>query len=399
MLILLRRPAPAELLGEPVSTPCGHNFCAECLRHALLCQPRCPLCREQLQGPFRVNHVLEDMISLLRIEAERPPSAQVPPLAMSSKLSNPPAWAQEQQMSGRLTPRGLQPLPNVSPRLPLRPRGSSQQQPPPPHAWSSSQPHPPPPAPLPAPPPPQTLMPIQYTRRVPTEVATLEQAAREALPGTIILLARGTHHLVTTLCLSKQIRIKGEGSASEVQIVCAGQCGMLVERGGYVLVSSVTIHHTRANSGLELGTQPSQHGTACAVRVSGTSSRLLLDHCEVLADGVGVAATDDGRLDLQHTRVHDCKAHGVCVLSNAKGCIEDCCLENNVGSGIHADGGTLEARRNTVCHNQGAGVQLLGRCCGSIKYNKMYENRRKNVALSKVPWWARGAIKVLSNTS
>ena len=36
---------------------------------------------------------------------------------------------------------------------------------------------------------------------------------------------------------------------------------MLVERGGYVLVSSVTIHHTRANSGLELGSQPSQHGS------------------------------------------------------------------------------------------------------------------------------------------
>lgn len=336
------------------------------------------------------------MIALLQIEAQRSP--QVPPLAMSSKLSNPPAWAQEQQMSGRLTPRGLQPLPSASPRHPLQPLSTqpshmSQQQP---HAVYSQQ-HPPPPAPLPAPPP-QTLMPIQYTRRVPTEVATLEQAAREALPGTIILLARGTHHLMSTLCLSKQIRIKGEGSPSEVQVVCAGQCGVLIERGGYVLASSVTIHHTRAQSGLELG-MPSQHGTACAVRVSGTSSRLLLDHCEVLADGVGVAATEDGRLDMQHTRVHDCKAHGVCVLSNAKACIEDCCLENNVGSGIHADGGTLEARRNTVCHNQGAGVQLLGRCCGSIKYNKMYENRKKSVALSKVPWWARGAIKVLSNTS
>ena len=83
--------------------------------------------------------------------------------------------------------------------------------------------------------------------------------------------------------------------------------------------------------------------------------------------------------------------------SNAKACVEECCLESNAGSGIHADGATLEARRNTVCHNQHSGVQLLGRCCGSIKYNKMYENRRKNVALSRVPWWARGSIKVHSN--
>ena len=39
---------PAELLSEPVSTPCGHNFCAECLRHAMICAPRCPLCREPI---------------------------------------------------------------------------------------------------------------------------------------------------------------------------------------------------------------------------------------------------------------------------------------------------------------------------------------------------------------
>ena len=170
----------------------------------------------------------------------------------------------------------------------------------------------------------------------------------------------------------------------------------MVDRGGYALISALTIHHVRASRGAEPG-EVAPTGMACAVRVSGAGSRLLLDHCEVRADGVGVAATDDSRLDLQFTRVHDCKAHAVCVQSNAKACVEECCLESNAGSGIHADGATLEARRNTVCHNQHSGVQLLGRCCGSIKYNKMYENRRKNVALSRVPWWARGSIKVHSN--
>ena len=66
-------------------------------------------------------------------------------------------------------------------------------------------------------------------------------------------------------------------------------------------------------------------------------------------------------------------------------------------SGIHAESATLEARRNTVCNNEAGGVLLIGRCCGSIKYNKLYDNRRKNVSLSRVPWWLRGGIKVLSN--
>ena len=192
------------------------------------------------------------------------------------------------------------------------------------------------------------------------------------------------------------MRIKGEGSPSECQLLCSGGCGIMVDRGGYALISALTIHHVRASRGAEPG-EVAPTGMACAVRVSGAGSRLLLDHCEVRADGVGVAATDDSRLDLQFTRVHDCKAHAVCVQSNAKACVEECCLESNAGSGIHADGASLEARRNTVCHNMHSGAQLLGRCCGSIKYNKMYENRRKNVALSRVPWWARGSIKVHSN--
>ena len=53
-----------EVMTKPVSTPCGHNFCANCLRHAMICAPRCPLCREQLHGMvFRVNHMLQDMIT------------------------------------------------------------------------------------------------------------------------------------------------------------------------------------------------------------------------------------------------------------------------------------------------------------------------------------------------
>ena len=63
---------------------------------------------------------------------------------------------------------------------------------------------------------PQALVPIQYTRRVPTEVPTLEEAVRDALPGTIVLLARGTHTLASPLIINKQVRIKG-GSEPQPQ--------------------------------------------------------------------------------------------------------------------------------------------------------------------------------------
>ena len=129
---------------------------------------------------------------------------------------------------------------------------------------------------------PQALVPVQYTRRVPTEVPTLEQAVREALPGTLILLARGRHVLSAPLLVSKQLRIKGEGSASECQLLCSGSCGVMVDRGGYVLLSAMTIHHVRTSrAGAAELAELAEAGMACAVRVSGAGSRLLLDHCEV----------------------------------------------------------------------------------------------------------------------
>ena len=112
-----------ELLSEPVSTPCGHNFCADCLRHAMVCAPRCPLCREQLQGPFRVNHVLGDMMALLQIQSPMKPS----PGFMSSRGFGKP-WQEKEAPRGNSSPQ----LPNLSsPRQPLQ---QLSDQPPPRHA-------------------------------------------------------------------------------------------------------------------------------------------------------------------------------------------------------------------------------------------------------------------------
>ena len=51
-----------------------------------------------------------------------------------------------------------------------------------------------------------------------------------------------------------------------------------------------------------------------------------------------------------------------------------------------------------MCHNHGAGVQIVGKCAGSVKYNKVSHNGRRNVLLSRVPWWSRGSMQIVSNT-
>ncbi|PKU27901.1 lon peptidase n-terminal domain and ring finger protein 1-like [Limosa lapponica baueri] len=34
---------------EPVTTPCGHTFCKECLERCLDHRPNCPLCKQSLR--------------------------------------------------------------------------------------------------------------------------------------------------------------------------------------------------------------------------------------------------------------------------------------------------------------------------------------------------------------
>ena len=186
----------------------------------MVCAPRCPLCREQLQGPFRVNHVLGDMIALLQIQSPMKPS---PGLKSSRGFGKP--WQEKEAARGNSRPQ----LPNLSsPRQPLQ---QLSDQPPPRHA--EAQPRAGlalaeirPPSPrlalaswLPAivPSVPQALVPIQYTRRVPTEVPTLEQAVRDAMPGTLVLMARGTHTLSAPLVISKQARLRYRGDTGEIQ--------------------------------------------------------------------------------------------------------------------------------------------------------------------------------------
>uniref|UniRef100_A0A8C6WQ31 Uncharacterized protein n=1 Tax=Neogobius melanostomus TaxID=47308 RepID=A0A8C6WQ31_9GOBI len=62
-----------DLFTEPVSTPCGHNFCRRCLsQHWDTSTPcRCPLCNElfHIRPELRVNTMFSEMVSQFKQEA------------------------------------------------------------------------------------------------------------------------------------------------------------------------------------------------------------------------------------------------------------------------------------------------------------------------------------------
>ncbi|XP_061643269.1 LON peptidase N-terminal domain and RING finger protein 3-like [Phyllopteryx taeniolatus] len=57
-----------RLLYEPVTTPCGHTFCLQCLKRCLDHNPKCPLCKEELseylvQRQYCKTALMENLIA------------------------------------------------------------------------------------------------------------------------------------------------------------------------------------------------------------------------------------------------------------------------------------------------------------------------------------------------
>ncbi|KAM9425137.1 E3 ubiquitin-protein ligase TRIM39-like isoform 2-T2 [Pholidichthys leucotaenia] len=55
-----------EVFENPVTTPCGHSFCAECLQTVLQLSPSCPLCNAYIHKIPGVNIALRDIIQQLK---------------------------------------------------------------------------------------------------------------------------------------------------------------------------------------------------------------------------------------------------------------------------------------------------------------------------------------------
>lgn len=54
-----------RLFYEPVTTPCGHTFCLQCLKRCLDHNPKCPLCKEELSEVGEDTAVMCGIIALM----------------------------------------------------------------------------------------------------------------------------------------------------------------------------------------------------------------------------------------------------------------------------------------------------------------------------------------------
>ncbi|XP_072320012.1 E3 ubiquitin-protein ligase TRIM39-like [Eucyclogobius newberryi] len=64
-----------EVFSEPVTTPCGHNFCKSCISEAWAPEGpcTCPLCKEDFQSrpKLRVNTLLRDLVSEAKLDKNK----------------------------------------------------------------------------------------------------------------------------------------------------------------------------------------------------------------------------------------------------------------------------------------------------------------------------------------
>uniref|UniRef100_A0AAZ1XKS5 RING-type domain-containing protein n=1 Tax=Oreochromis aureus TaxID=47969 RepID=A0AAZ1XKS5_OREAU len=64
-----------DVFTDPVSTPCGHNFCKNCISHhwdiSYRCQ--CPLCKKVFETTpeLHINTFISEMVSQFRHEAQQ----------------------------------------------------------------------------------------------------------------------------------------------------------------------------------------------------------------------------------------------------------------------------------------------------------------------------------------
>uniref|UniRef100_A0A3B4AY58 RING-type domain-containing protein n=1 Tax=Periophthalmus magnuspinnatus TaxID=409849 RepID=A0A3B4AY58_9GOBI len=83
-----------EMFSEPVTTPCGHNFCRHCISQAWDTDGRCtcPLCKRSYstRPELSVNTLLKEMVSQFKLEKEKSKSQVSKPGEVKCDLCSEP---------------------------------------------------------------------------------------------------------------------------------------------------------------------------------------------------------------------------------------------------------------------------------------------------------------------
>uniref|UniRef100_A0A8C8LX12 RING-type domain-containing protein n=1 Tax=Oncorhynchus tshawytscha TaxID=74940 RepID=A0A8C8LX12_ONCTS len=65
-----RTPRRLQLFYEPVTTPCGHTFCKNCLERCLDHTPQCPLCKESLKEVRGDHHQRPLILTFTKVTSQ-----------------------------------------------------------------------------------------------------------------------------------------------------------------------------------------------------------------------------------------------------------------------------------------------------------------------------------------
>ena len=206
------------------------------------------------------------------------------------------------------------------------------------------------------------------------DAAGLEEAIRQAKPGTVIRLLAGTYRLREPLQIEKPVAIVGAGR-DHTRIVCAGPKHVLrfAGRGPFALVE------------LSLSHEGSQ-----AADVVVANGEVLFDRCRIRG-GVRIRTEDRARGGLLRQiatgvrpRGEEEIGQGIWLHGEARGRVSGCEIFANQADGIGVAGQSQPVLEGNICQeNGGCGIAYYDTAAGAARQNTCTGNERAGIGVGQ----------------